>query len=53
MDKVQVSHDVVFNEDTSWDWTSSTEGKVQGVDTFVVEHFVVPPAGTGRTLRVR
>jgi hypothetical protein len=43
--KVQVSHDVVFNEDASWDWNNSMEGKAQGVDTFIVEHFAVPPAG--------
>jgi hypothetical protein len=43
--KVQVSRDVVFDEDASWDWTSSTEGKAQGVDTFIVEHFAIPPAG--------
>jgi hypothetical protein len=47
-DKVQVSRDVVFNEDASWDWNNSMEGKAQGVNTFIVEHFAIPPAGGNR-----
>uniref|UniRef100_A0ACD5U6F7 Uncharacterized protein n=1 Tax=Avena sativa TaxID=4498 RepID=A0ACD5U6F7_AVESA len=45
-DRVQVSRDVVFDEDTPWDW-SGMGGRGPELETFAIEHFTSHGAGDG------
>ena len=45
-DKVTVSRDVVFKEETAWDWNSPSMREAGGFpNTFVVEHLVIHDGG--------
>ena len=45
-DKVLVSHDVMFDEEAAWDWSSPSTGEAGGfTSTFVVEHLVIHGGG--------
>ena len=45
-DKVLVSHDVVFNEEVAWDWSSPSTGEAGSfTNTFVIEHLVIHGGG--------
>ena len=45
-DKVLVSHNVVFNEEVAWDWSSPSMGEAGSfTNTFVVKHLVIHGSG--------
>ena len=52
-DKVLVSHDIVFDEEAAWDWSSPSMREAGGLtSTFVVKHLVIHGGGdTGKRCR--